>query len=474
MLSGYARHVRALALLVAVRAASATIVAAPTLIRLAQRPRDDATDALGVTETADAQARLNQQCVKLSLVAFFVAVGVCSPMLPDHYVRLGSTASRYGQGVAAYSAAQLVGGITMGAASDWLGHRPVLVVASLGTAASLLMCTAVRSPTNLVAVRAVSGLFAGIVAVARGAVGAGVAERERPLRIAELSAAGSLGLTLGPLLVALLGSNGRIGLVFGIAAALNLLSAAASARLMRPVDSARAASEARDGAACARQARGARTARDGAACARPARAGRRIVAQQRGDRFSQPLAQLMACAFTCSFAFTAGFSTYPLLAQRRYGFGAAQLGVLYAAVSATNAFALPHISRNAVARLGARGTARAAQALLGVAIAAVPLAPSRALHVCAFGLHVIAFQLADGCLASLASAASARGEQGRAQGMLQAATAAARICSPLVCARLFSASLAIDSAGPWRPCANGAMPFIFAGAGAMLCAALVR
>lgn len=427
----------------------------PTALRAPRSARGDEQSQRAGADAATVairQAELNQQCMKLSVAAYYTAVGVCSPMLPDRYVSLGSTASRYGQGVAAYSAAQLGGAFSMGVASDRLGHKPVLILASLGTAVTLFASAFVADPNHLIAMRGLSGLFGGIVSVARGAVGAGAAETERAGQIAGLSAASSFGLTLGPLLVALLGTGGRVRLVFGAAAALNLLSAIATCALMPAAGTHGAA-----GAPAQRRARQIRA---------PTRAGARAAGELS--------ALLVACAFVCSFAFTAGFSTYPLLARRRYGFGARELGLLYASASASNALSLPAISRRAVRQLGLRGAGRLAQVVLGCAIGGVALAPSRAAHLCAFWTHVAAYQLADSSFASLASLESGPRQQGRAQGVMQAATSAGRVCSPLVCAALFTASLGLERGGPLGALlAEGNLPFVLVGAAAALSAALL-
>lgn len=443
-----------LALLIfAVRLASAA-----TAPKLARPSRPLLDEKLGVATGVDAavairQVNLNEWCVKLSVATFYLAVGVCSPMLPDRYVSLGSTASRYGQGVAAYSAAQLAGAVAMGMASDHVGHKLVLIVSSVGTALTVFASAFVRDASHLVAMRSLSGLFGGTVAVARGAVGTGVVEAERAGRIADLSAASSLGLTIGPLIVALLGGSGRVRLVFGTAAALNLLSALALSVLMWPV---------------------APPALRGTAAPTQRRARQRLAARPAEARVQSKLpVQLAACAFICSFAFTAGFSTYPLLAKRRFGFGAQELGMLYAAVSATNALSLPTISRCAARWLGVHRTGRLAQVTLGCAISAVALAPSRTAQLLAFGCHVVAFQLADSSFASLASLASGREQQGRVQGVMQAAISAGRVCSPLICAALYSASFRIDPRGASGLLAGGNLPFVLVGTVAALCAVFV-
>jgi MFS family permease len=176
---------------------------------------------------------LDLACVRLSFAAYYTSVGVCPPLLPERYAQLGAPPSRYGQGVAAYSIAQIIGSLVLGPLSDRIGHRQVLAVAGVGTAASLFAVALVQDSRALVATRALCGLFGGIVAVARGAIGADAAQRDQPGRLAELASAGLLGLTVGPLLVGLLSARSGIRVIFGIAAALNLIAAIAVLLVMR-------------------------------------------------------------------------------------------------------------------------------------------------------------------------------------------------------------------------------------------------
>jgi len=187
-----------------------------------------------------------------------------------------------------------------------------------------------------------------------------------------------------------------------------------------------------------------------------------------------PAPALVGCTFAACFAFTSGFATYPLLARSRYDLHARSLGLLYAATSTSAAVGLVPVSGALRRALGVAGAARVAQIWLGIALAAIALAPARPSHLAAFVAHGLAFQIADTFIGVLASESCKPQAQGRVQGILQATQAVGRMTSPLLCGSLYSFSLGLNpKTRLGQILGSGNLPFVFAGTLAIASAATV-
>jgi MFS family permease len=95
----------------------------------------------------------------LSIFLDLLSVSLVVPSLPGRYRELGLTGWRFGAMGSAYSAAQIVGGLLLGVASDGaLGRRGMLLVSFAGAAVSYAMVATATSLTTLILSRVIVGL----------------------------------------------------------------------------------------------------------------------------------------------------------------------------------------------------------------------------------------------------------------------------------------------------------------------------
>jgi predicted MFS family arabinose efflux permease len=166
------------------------------------------------------------------LVVFMAASSVPSPLYPVYQARWGFAPVVLTVIFAAYVLALLAALLTVGALSDHLGRRPVLLAALALQIAAMLVFATAGSPAALVAARLLQGLATG---TAMGALGAYLIELEpwvRPGLGTVLNGAGpALGLAAGAVASSLVVAAfpGAVGLIFLVLLVLLVLQAAGTA-----------------------------------------------------------------------------------------------------------------------------------------------------------------------------------------------------------------------------------------------------
>lgn len=379
-----------------------------------------------------------------AVLAFGTSIGLSPPLLPARYIALGGSARDYATGVTAFSATQIVGSLYSGPACARFGGEVVLSVLCFGTALSLILTIAARRPAELIVLRGMAGMFGGVLAVTRTLrADAGRAS------LARTSSMYASGLSLGPLLVAAVAAKGNIAPAFGTAAVMCGLMGASGMVLRRPRNS-------------------------------PGAGATELSGPQPWGLFPTTsigegvwLSRAAASQFLASFAFAAGFTVFPLLARERHGLQPQTLGALFGVTSATCAMGVYHASSWLTRHVGSAAASRLAQIQLAVAVAALGWTRRRTVLFMAFVAQALAFQVSETCLSLAASASGDQGLASRAQGVLQAALATGRLCSPLVCTALYEASKRWESVEAWAIVGEGALPFFVVAVLSLCGAALV-
>lgn len=168
--------------------------------------------------------------VRRSLVVVFVAIaldavgiGLVFPILPrllQEVTHASSVAPYVGIMTALYAAMQFVFAPVLGALSDHVGRRPVLLVSLAGAVINYVVMAFASQLWMLLLGRAVAGLTSANVSVATAYVTDISPEDQRARRFGLLNAMFGLGFILGPILGGVLGDHG-LRLPFVAAAALN-------------------------------------------------------------------------------------------------------------------------------------------------------------------------------------------------------------------------------------------------------------
>lgn len=152
-----------------------------------------------------------------------IGIGLIFPILPaliQSVTHAGNVAHHIGLLTALYAAVQFVFAPVLGALSDRIGRRPVLLLSLAGAAVDYLFLAFASSLWMLFLGRAIAGLISANTAVAQAYLTDITQESERARRFGLFNAMFGAGFILGPLLGGLLGDR-WLRLPFVLAAALN-------------------------------------------------------------------------------------------------------------------------------------------------------------------------------------------------------------------------------------------------------------
>jgi len=168
---------------------------------------------------------MNRRIAVLCLIVALDAVGIglIYPIVPSLLHKLTGEADIslvYGAIIALYSAMQFVFSPVLGALSDRLGRRPILLISIAGTTVDYLAMAFSPNVAVLLIGRAIAGLTSANLAVAMAYTTDITRESERPARIGYLQSAFGAGFFVGPILGGFVGAT-HLRYPFLIATALN-------------------------------------------------------------------------------------------------------------------------------------------------------------------------------------------------------------------------------------------------------------
>ncbi|MCM5554115.1 TCR/Tet family MFS transporter [Pleomorphomonas sp. NRK KF1] len=152
-----------------------------------------------------------------------VGIGLIFPILPTllaEVTHAGNVAPYIGIMTALYAAVQFVFAPVLGALSDRIGRRPVLLISLLGAAINYLLLAFAGSLTLLLIGRAIAGLTSANVSVATAYITDITQEDQRARRFGLMNAMFGIGFIVGPVLGGTLGDH-WLRLPFIAAAVLN-------------------------------------------------------------------------------------------------------------------------------------------------------------------------------------------------------------------------------------------------------------
>lgn len=158
-----------------------------------------------------------------AIVLDAVGIGLIFPILPallSEVTHAGNVAPYIGIMTALYAAVQFVFAPVLGALSDRVGRRPVLLISLLGAAINYLLLAFAGSLTLLFIGRAIAGLTSANVSVATAYITDITEEDRRARRFGLMNAMFGIGFIVGPVLGGTLGDH-WLRLPFIAAAVLN-------------------------------------------------------------------------------------------------------------------------------------------------------------------------------------------------------------------------------------------------------------
>lgn len=364
--------------------------------------------------------------VHLIVLFDMIGFGVLLPLLPYVALRYGASGVGVGAILSAYSIAQLVGAPIWGRLSDRVGRRPVLLATLVGSTISLTATGFSDSLATLLVARALAGLFAGSLSTAQAAVADVSAPEDRARSLGMLGATIGVGFIFGPALGGFLS-------VWGFATTCFITAGLALANLIFALF---VLDETRPSAAPVQ--------------ARPLFARPRV---------SPHLARLLASMFLAMLAFVALETTFPLVAESRFGITGRGMSAIFAGLGVVIIIVQGGLVGRLTRRFGSRRLALGGAALMGLASVGVGFTPTLWPILVLVGLLAAGQGLVRPSLAALVSLSEGSHRQGAVLGLGQSMGAAARTIGPLAAGWLYDRA--------------EAAPYVAAGAASLVVVALL-
>jgi DHA1 family tetracycline resistance protein-like MFS transporter len=365
-------------------------------------------EALKQTHAAIEVAGAPRLVLFLTVFIDLLGFGIVIPFLPMFASTLGVGAVGVGVVLAVYSLMQLLFAPILGAISDRIGRRPVIMIGLAGSALGYLIYGFATSFWILLLSRAIHGSCAATISTAQAYIADTTDGSERARGMGLIGAAFGLGFVLGPAMGGLLGGGGlRIPALFAAGLSVGNLILAA---LLLP------------------ESKPAQLPAASVSDAAPQGAGVLQLMRRLGDR---RLARLFVLAFLFTFALAALEATFALMVPRVYGYGAVGIGGLLAFAGLVQALAQGLFLGRLVQWLGEVRLVRVGAIVMGVGMAPLAASSSRPLLFVLLALIAIGYGVGSPSLASLISRGSAQDSQGGVLGLNQSALSLARVFGPI-------------------------------------------
>lgn len=353
--------------------------------------------------------------VYLTVFLDLLGFGIILPQLPFYALKFGASGAWVGVLLAAFSLAQLFGAAVLGRLSDRYGRRPVMLISLVGSCLAFIGAGLAQSLWQLIASRALAGLFGGSIATAQAYVADVTQPKERAKYMGLIGASIGMGFVLGPFVGAEMSRFGFAAASF-LAAGLSLVDLLLAVAFLKEPQSHHA-QPGLDPASDRRQRR------------------QRLSLLQ---ALGQPVVgRLLLASFVTSFAFVGMEATFALLGKQRFDLGPATMGRFFAGIGIMLAIVQGVVVGRLVSRFGERRVALLGALILTVALIAIPWSPKL---ICLAGVMLL-MAAGQGLLlpstSTLISRRTPASMQGGILGVNQSLSAGARAVGPVIAGALF-------------------------------------
>ena len=333
-----------------------------------------------------------------------VGFGIVIPVLPLYAERFGASPLTIGLLLGVYSAVQFVCAPLLGRISDRVGRRPVLLVSLLGTAAGFMLMGWADALWLLFVARIIDGATGGNLSTAMAYIADITPPEQRSRGMGLIGAAFGLGFIVGP---ALGGVMSQISLAapFWTAAALTVANAVALALFLPESLPPERRQQARESLSW-----------------------RQVF--QEGD--ARSLTLVLGLYFLTTVAFSGLTATYPLFTNRRFGYGAAENGYLFAFQGILAAIVQGGLLGWLVKVAGDKRVIVGGIAVFCANLYVLPLSPTIAMLCVTTAGVAVSHGVILAILNGLASRRAGPAVQGRILGFMQAAASLARVVGPVL------------------------------------------
>lgn len=371
------------------------------------------------TTLAPTTVRRVKAFVFLTVFIDFLGLGILIPVLPFLVKRFNEDAIAVGLLSAAFALSQFVATPALGALSDRVGRRTVLIISLIGSALGYLVFGLAGGLAVMMVGRIIDGVTGANISTAQAALADVTPEARRSRAFALIGVAMTLGFVLGPAVGGILGEKAGLGVPVFVACALSLSAGVlAFFGLPETLPEERRAKQPL-----------------GLARLNP-------LAPLAFAPSSKSVWWVIAALVVASIPFTALSTNFGVYLDRVYSIDASGAAMLFTWMGVVLALVQGVIVRNLSGRVSDHAMAAVGLALLGAGFVACAAAPAAwALYV---GIALVAAGsgLSTPTLTSIISRSAGEGRLGAALGFTTGLLSLTRVAGPLM------AGLAFDRVSP--------------------------
>lgn len=329
--------------------------------------------------------------------------GIVVPVLPLYIERFGASLLATGFLLAVYSGMGFIFSPLVGALSDRIGRRSILLLSTIGQAAGFFIMGAATTLLWLFVARTIDGIFGANVSVTQAYVADVTPPQDRSRALGLLGAAFGVGFICGPLLGGVL-SQISLAAPFYFAGAL----AAANAVLIFFILPESLPLEGRSGS------------------------GRETFFTLFREGRGRVIVPLMAAYFFMMVGFSILTAFFAIFTEDRFGYNASANGYIFAGLGVIGVIVQGGLMGRLVENFSEKGIAVTGTALLALSMFALPLVQTATM------LFLVAAGIAVGnafinpTMNGMVSRSVNKYWQGRALGLMQACASLGRFFGPLI------------------------------------------
>jgi len=334
------------------------------------------------------------------------------PLLPFYAESLGATPIMVGMLVSAYAICQLIAGPPLGALSDRVGRRPVLLVSQIGTFIGFLILASAHTLWVVFLARIIDGLTAGNLTVAQAYISDVATPENRARSFGLIGISFGLGFLVGPAIAGLLARFGNQAPILA-AAGLSLTSILATYFLLPGIPP------------------------------HPAPEGERTTNWKLYvEAFrNRHLAPILWQFFAFTFAFSTFFAGFALFAERRFTynarpFGTVEVGYVFAFSGLVGILIQGGGITRLVRTFGERRLVEIGFATMAIGFALLGFVDRIPYMLIAIGFLTFGSAVLRPCITSLITTRAARHRQGMVIGLMQSLMSIAQIVAPFIAGAL--------------------------------------
>jgi MFS family permease len=349
-----------------------------------------------------------KKAVTALLFLVFVDLMGFGMLIPDVQLRaekLGAAGWIIGVTLSCMFVVQAICSPAWGALSDRVGRKPVILICTSLSAASMLIYTQATSILVIVASRVVSGLGAANVSIAQAALAESVSLDQRTTVMGYVGSATTSGLIVGPAIGGILAASGGPVLLGATACAFSFSGVLAVSLLMPKVDLKSKP----------------RTARS----------------KETSLRSNKALLTLFVIATVSWFALACLEGTFGRLLKHRFDLGQLAFGLIFAYESFLSAVVQGTVVKSLSKHLGERRLLAVGMTAQGVGLGAMPFLPNLAWLTLAATAYSLGSALAGPAINGWCSKVTPESQQGAMFGLLQSARSLGFMVGPMIGGALF-------------------------------------